>query len=121
MINPISILPILWLFLVSLSFSQEKDDRLVLLGASYQKNVLAICDIDTRKLQHGIEQFPDAKVYEDWRKCLDHPGLDAVLCVTTDHTHAFIANWALNRDLHVGVDRSGVLVGVDETGRAVGV
>ena len=24
-----------------------------------------------------------------------------MVCCTTDHTHAFIANWALNRDLHV--------------------
>jgi predicted dehydrogenase len=27
--------------------------------------------------------------------------LDAVVICTTDHTHAFIANWALKRDLHV--------------------
>jgi len=28
-----------------------------------------------------------------------------VLCCTTDHTHAFIANWALNRDLHVYMEK----------------
>ena len=69
------------------------------------ENVVAICDVDQRKLPHAQNEFPKAKVYEDWRKCLDHPGLDAVLCCTTDHTHAFIANWALNRDLHVFMEK----------------
>ena len=56
-------------------------------------------------IPHALKHFPKATVYEDWRKALDHPGLDAVLCVTTDHTHAFIANWALNRDLHVYMEK----------------
>ncbi|NIL98991.1 MAG: Gfo/Idh/MocA family oxidoreductase, partial [Planctomycetales bacterium] len=47
------------------------------------------------------KKFPKAKHYVDWRKCLEQKDLDAVICCTTDHTHAFIANWALNRDLHV--------------------
>ena len=37
----------------------------------------------------------------DWRKCLEQKDLDAVVICTADHTHAFIANWAMNRDLHV--------------------
>ena len=47
------------------------------------------------------ERFPKAKTYIDWRKCLEQKDLDAVVICTADHTHAFIANWALNRDLHV--------------------
>lgn len=69
------------------------------------ENVVAICDVNQLNLPPAVEQFPKAKIYEDWRKCLDHPGLDAVLCCTTDHTHAFIANWALNRDLHVYMEK----------------
>ena len=45
--------------------------------------------------------FPKAKHYVDWRKCLEQKDIDAVICCTTDHTHAFIANWAMNRGLHV--------------------
>jgi len=71
----------------------------------HEENVVAICDIDKRKLKHGVDAFPKAEVYVDWRKCLDHPGLDAVVCATTDHTHAFIANWALNRDLHTFMEK----------------
>lgn len=70
-----------------------------------RENVVAICDVNQLSIPFAQEHFPKAKVYEDWRKCLDHPGLDAVLCCTTDHTHAFIANWALNRDLHVYMEK----------------
>ena len=37
------------------------------------------------------------KQYVDWRKCLDQKDIDAVVCCTADHTHAFVANWAMNR------------------------
>ncbi|MBF0196567.1 MAG: Gfo/Idh/MocA family oxidoreductase [Planctomycetes bacterium] len=69
------------------------------------ENVVAICDVHRDNLAKGQEVFPKAKAYEDWRKCLDHPGLDAVLCCTTDFTHSFIANWALNRDLHCYMEK----------------
>ncbi|MGB0745260.1 MAG: Gfo/Idh/MocA family protein [Opitutales bacterium] len=69
------------------------------------ENVVAICDVNQLNIPHAAKEFPKAKIYEDWRKCLDHPGLDAVLCCTTDHTHAFIANWALNRDLHCYMEK----------------
>ena len=42
-----------------------------------------------------------AQQYVDWRKCLDQKDLDAVICCTADHTHAFVATWAMNRGLHV--------------------
>jgi len=74
-------------------------------GTLKNENVVAVCDVDKRYLAEGMKQFPNAKPYEDWRKCLDHPGLDAVLCCTTDHTHAFIANWALNRDYHIYMEK----------------
>jgi len=65
------------------------------------ENVVALCDVNLNNLAQGAKQFPKAEKYIDWRKCLDHKGLDAIICSTTDHTHAFVANWALNRDLHV--------------------
>ncbi|MBE0535493.1 MAG: Gfo/Idh/MocA family oxidoreductase [Phycisphaerae bacterium] len=65
------------------------------------ENVVALCDVNEEHIAHAAKRFPNAKTYVDWRKCLDQKGLDAVVCCTTDHTHAFVANWALNRDLHV--------------------
>ncbi len=65
------------------------------------ENVVALCDVNEVRFADALKRFPNAKTYIDWRKCLDHKGLDAVVICTPDHHHAFIANWALNRDLHV--------------------
>ncbi len=65
------------------------------------ENVVALCDINEKHLGDAKEHFPGAKTYVDWRKCLEQKDLDAVVCCTTDHTHAFVANWAMLRGLHV--------------------
>ena len=65
------------------------------------ENVVALCDVNEKRLPDALKSFPKAKTYVDWRKCLEQKDLDAVVICTADHTHAFIANWALNRDLHV--------------------
>jgi predicted dehydrogenase len=65
------------------------------------ENVVALCDINEQHLGYAAKEFPKAKHYTDWRKCLNQKDLDAVVCCTLDHTHAFIANWAMNRGLHV--------------------
>ncbi len=70
-----------------------------------EENVVAICDVNELNLAPAVEKFPRAKIYRDWRKCLDHPGLDAVLCCTPDHHHAFIASWAMHRDLHCYIEK----------------
>lgn len=66
-----------------------------------KENVIAICDVDENHLADAATVFPEAKRYVDWRECLAHKDLDAVVCCTTDQTHAFIANHAMNRGLHV--------------------
>ncbi|MCX5769634.1 MAG: Gfo/Idh/MocA family oxidoreductase, partial [Candidatus Hydrogenedentes bacterium] len=65
------------------------------------ENVVALCDVDEEHLALAAEKFPKAKQYVDWRKCLDQKNLDAVVCCTPDHTHAFVSTWAMNRGLHV--------------------
>src|SRR2546430_15646689 len=65
------------------------------------ENVVALCDVNEVRFADALKRFPSARTYFDWRKCLDHKGLDAVVICPPDHHHAFIANWALNRDLHV--------------------
>ena len=69
------------------------------------ENVVALCDVDENHLAHGAEKFPNAKRYTDWRKCLEQKDINAVVCCTPDHTHAFIGNWALNRDMHVYMEK----------------
>lgn len=70
-----------------------------------KENVVALCDVNEKRFPDALTAFPNAKTYVDWRKCLDQKGIDAVVCCTADHTHAFIANWALNRDYHVYMEK----------------
>ena len=65
------------------------------------ENIVALCDVDERKLAGAAKRFPQAKTYHDWRKMLDQKDLDAVVCGTTEHTHAPIILGALRRELHV--------------------
>jgi len=69
------------------------------------ENIVAICDVNEKNLALAAKRFPKAKKYIDWRKCLDHKGIDAVFCCTLDHTHAFVGNWAINRDFHVYMEK----------------
>lgn len=70
-------------------------------GGLSGENVVALCDVNEEHLAFGAKKFPGAKTYFDWRQCLDQKDLNAVVCCTADHTHAFVANWAMNRGLHV--------------------
>jgi len=70
-------------------------------GAIRGENVVALCDIDENHLASAAKRFPKAQKYVDWRKMLEQKDINAVICSSTDHTHAFVANWALNRDMHV--------------------
>jgi len=66
-----------------------------------RENVVALCDINEKHLAYGAAKFPKALQYVDWRKAIEQKDIDAVVCCTLDHTHAFIANWAMNRGKHV--------------------
>jgi predicted dehydrogenase len=57
--------------------------------------------VNEKHLAEAGTRFPNAKRYVDWRQCLDQKDIEAVICCTADHTHAFIANWAMNRGQHV--------------------
>lgn len=70
-------------------------------GTASSENVVALCDIDDNHIAAAAGKFPDAKHYADWRKCLEHKYLDAIICATTDHTHAHVANLAMKRGIHV--------------------
>lgn len=69
------------------------------------ENVVALCDVNEDHLAFGAKQFPNAKTYVDWRKCLDQKDIDAVVCCTPDSTHAFIGIWAMNRGYHLYLEK----------------
>ena len=65
------------------------------------ENVVALCDVNDLRTKEALRLFPQAKTYSDWRRCLEQKDIEAVIICTADHHHAFIANWALNRNMHV--------------------
>lgn len=66
-----------------------------------QENVVALCDVYEPRNREALAMFPKAKCYTDWRKVLDQKDVEAVVICTADQHHAFIANWAINRGMHV--------------------
>ena len=70
-------------------------------GVASAENVVALCDVNEKHITGAAKRWPKAKTYVDWRKCLEQKDINAVICSTTDFTHAHIANWALNRGMHV--------------------
>jgi predicted dehydrogenase len=67
------------------------------LNSVKSENVVALCDVNDKNLAAAAKSFPQAKTYSDWRKCLEQKDIDAVVCSTIDHTHAFVNVWAMNR------------------------
>ncbi len=65
------------------------------------ENVVALCDVNDNRTAEALAIFPKAKTYWDWRKVMDQKDVEAVMICTADHHHAFIANWAINRGMHV--------------------
>ncbi len=65
------------------------------------ENIVALCDVDSKRLGQAAAGHPQAKTYDDWRKLVEQKDLDAVIVSTTDHTHAPACVWAMNRGLSV--------------------
>jgi predicted dehydrogenase len=68
--------------------------------------MVALCDADLRTDRRNapiFSKFPEAKVYQDFRKMLDEMDkqIDAVIVGTPDHTHAVAAMAAMKRGKHV--------------------
>ena len=73
------------------------------------ERVIALCDVHPDG-EHGVtdsrKTYPKANFYVDFREMLDkEKDLDAVTISTPDHTHAVIAINAMNRGLHVYVQK----------------
>ena len=54
-------------------------------------DVVAICDVDLRHAEAAKQRFGGkAAIYQDYRKLLDHKGIDVVTNATPDHWHTAI-------------------------------
>ena len=63
--------------------------------------IVAICDVDARKVQAAAKKFPDAKNFRDFRKLYELADFDAVVVSTCEHTHAYATLPALRAKKHV--------------------
>ena len=72
-----------------------------------REKVLALCDVDfSGSAKKSVENFPKAKLYNDYRVMLDQEkDLDAVTISTPDHVHAPAAVYAMERGKHVYVQK----------------
>jgi predicted dehydrogenase len=70
--------------------------------ASPYVKLVAVADVDLKNTERIKKDFPDVRVYQDWRELLDkEKHLDSVNVSTPDHMHAPITMTALHRGLNV--------------------
>ena len=66
------------------------------------ENIVALCDVDHAVAARTFQEFPQAKVYTDYRIMLEkQKDIDAVIIATPDHSHAVITLAALQMGKHV--------------------
>lgn len=86
------------------------------IAASGAVDVVALCDIDTRRLDSAAARHTQAKKYQDFRKLYEEVGesIDAVVVSTTEHTHAYATMPALKLGKHVYCEKP-LAYNVEET------
>ncbi|MHC4324806.1 MAG: Gfo/Idh/MocA family protein [Planctomycetota bacterium] len=67
------------------------------------ENIVALCDVDTRRMEEASKKHSRARRYQDFRKMLDEMDnrIDAVAVCTPDHTHAVASMDAIRRGKHL--------------------
>ena len=72
-----------------------------------RENVVALCDVHQNAYGAKVaaENSPKAKFYTDFREMLEKEDLDAVTISTPDHTHANISKIAMEKGIHVYVQK----------------
>lgn len=76
------------------------------IDACASENIVALCDPDSNRAARTFLKYPKAKQYKDFRVMLDkEKSIDAVTIATPDHTHAIAALWAMQRGIHVYVQK----------------
>lgn len=65
--------------------------------------IVALCDVDHQYAADTFRKYPEARVFQDFRRMFDAMagGIDAVIVSTPDHTHAVAAIAAMQLGKHV--------------------
>ncbi len=79
-------------------YGGDEEDR----NSGKLANIYALCDVDEERAFNTFKEYPNAKIYKDFRKMLENEkSIDAVVIATPDHTHAVAAMMALKMKKHV--------------------
>lgn len=77
-----------------------------MVSASWQNEIVAICDVDAKNLAKAAQKFPNAKPYRDFREMLEkEKGIDGVTISTPDHSHYPAAMHAISLGKHICVQK----------------
>jgi predicted dehydrogenase len=76
-------------------------------GLAMHGDVVAACDIDSRRLDVAVRKHVDAVKFSDFREMLSQLGdkIDALTVSTADHSHAPAAMMAMRQGIHVYVQK----------------
>ncbi len=71
------------------------------------ENIVALCDVDSRRASASFRKYEKAARYTDFRKMLDkeEKNIDACVIAVPDHMHTTIAIWCMQRGKHVYVEK----------------
>jgi len=77
------------------------------LGGVKNQNIVALCDVDDRRVGKAYEEFSQAGRFTDFRRMFDEleKQIDGVVISTPDHTHFHPAWWAMERGKHVYLEK----------------
>ena len=67
------------------------------------QNLVAFCDVDTKRAAETIKAFPGVPLFSDYRRMFDKLDgkIDGVVVSTPDHTHFHPSMMAMQRGLHL--------------------
>lgn len=73
------------------------------LGSHPNIEIVAICDVDTARMEKAAASYLNARRYQDWRELFAQEGdkIDSVNVTVPDHMHAPIAMTALRLGKHI--------------------
>ncbi|GMW00819.1 MAG: dehydrogenase [Candidatus Hydrogenedentota bacterium] len=70
-----------------------------------RENIVALCDVDWNRAAATFDKYPAVKKYKDFREMLDKEKIEAMTVSTPDHMHAPVAMAAMERGIHVYVQK----------------
>lgn len=57
----------------------------------YYGDMVAVCDLDETHIARAKETWPNARAYKDFRKVMEQPDVDVIICGTVDHWHTLVS------------------------------